>query len=68
MRVTIATVNAALQAAGMDAELVRGNHYLYFAGPAMDRAYETAVYTTRVTSMSVDGWVAEAKRLAGGER
>jgi len=56
-RVTINNVNAALKGAGIDAELVRGKGYFYFAGPAMDRVYDACVCTMFITDFSVQRWV-----------
>lgn len=63
-RTTIRRVNDALEAAGFKGvELVRGNGYFYFSGGDTVRWHTTAVYTNRLTGMTVDEWVDEARRL-----
>ena len=63
-RTTIRRVNEALAAAGFrGVELVRGNGYFYFSGGDADRWHTTAVYTDRLTGMTVEQWVDEARRL-----
>jgi hypothetical protein len=57
MRTTIAKVNAALKAAGHDAELVRGRGYFYFVStPALT---EDSVNVFHLGALTVDEWVAE---------
>lgn len=63
-RVTIAAVNEALREAGIEAELQGGRGYFYFVGPDVARAYTTSVMTPRVSGMTVEEWVAEARRMA----
>lgn len=61
-RVTIKQVNKALEAAGIKAELVKGDGYFYFHGEAMDNAAEQGVYGVyRLGELSVERWVQEAK-------
>lgn len=62
MRTTLAAVNKALAAAGIDAELVKGRGYFYFAGSAVDCAKEQGVYGVfRLSDLSVTQWVEEAR-------
>lgn len=62
MRTTIKNVNAAIKAAGSDFKLVRGNDgYFYFVSDK-HMLYDESVYTTHITSMSVDEWVAELQK------
>ena len=62
MRTTLAAVNKALAAAGIDAELVKGRGYFYFAGSDMDYAEEQGVYGVfRLSDLSVSQWVEEAR-------
>jgi len=62
MRTTLAAVNKALAAAGIDAELVKGRGYFYFAGSAVDYAEEQGVYGVfRLSDLSVSQWVEEAR-------
>lgn len=61
-RTTINQVNKALKAAGIDAELLRGEGYFYFSGKAMDVVQEQGVYGVyRLNELSVERWVAEAQ-------
>lgn len=62
MRTTLAAVNKALAAAGIDAELVKGRGYFYFVGSDMDYAEEQGVYGVfRLSDLSVSQWVEEAR-------
>lgn len=62
MRTTLAAVNKALTAAGIDAELVKGRGYFYFVGSDMDYAEEQGVYGVfRLSDLSVTQWVEEAR-------
>ena len=62
MRTTLAAVNKALAAAGIDAELVKGRGYFYFVGSDMDYAKEQGVYGVfRLSDLSVTQWVEEAR-------
>lgn len=62
MRTTLAAVNKALAAAGIDAELVKGRGYFYFVGSDMDYADEQGVYGVfRLSDLSVTQWVEEAR-------
>jgi len=63
-RVTVANVNAALRAAGIDAELLKGRGYFYFGGPAVELCYTTSVPTMHLRSLSVEQWLDEARRFA----
>lgn len=64
-RVTRSAINAALGWAGFaGVTLEQGRGYFYFAGGNTARWPETAVYTNRLTALSVDEWIIEAKRLA----
>lgn len=62
MCTTLAAVNKALAAAGIDAELVKGRGYFYFVGSDMDYAEEQGVYGVfRLSDLSVTQWVEEAR-------
>lgn len=62
MRTTLAAVNKALAAAGIDAELVKGRGYFYFVGSDMDYAEEQGVYGVfRLSDLSVSQWVEESR-------
>lgn len=64
MKTTRAAVNAALKAQGIDAELVQGKGYCYFAGPATIEFFATAVSTMRVSDLSVEQWLESFAALA----
>lgn len=62
MRTTLAAINKALAAAGIDAELVKGRGYFYFVGSDMDYAEEQGVYGVfRLSDLSVTQLVEEAR-------
>ena len=64
-RATIPSVNKALKAAGIEAEIFRGNGYFYFSGPAVEVSHEQGVYGVfRISDLSVEEWVEEAKEKA----
>lgn len=64
---TVKNINQSLQDAGIDAEIVRGDGYFYFTGPSMDLVEEQGVYgVTRLSDLSVERWVAEAKAKTNG--
>lgn len=61
-RVTLAEVNKALKVNGIDCELIKGQGYFYFQGPAVETAFEQGVYSVfRLSDLSVEQWVEEAK-------
>lgn len=63
MRVTISAINKSLAAAGIDAEIHRGDGYFYFSGPPVDLAQEQGVYgVTRLSELSVSAWVDQARQ------
>lgn len=65
---SIAAVNKALVAAGIDAELVKGRGYFYFSGPAVDCAKEQGVYGVyRLSELTVSQWVEEARQRSEKE-
>jgi hypothetical protein len=59
----ISTVNRALQAEGIDAELVRGDGYFYFVGPDVELASTTSVMVYRLNQLSLSGWLYEAREF-----
>jgi len=64
-RVTVEAVNQAIAAAGGQERLWRapgGRFWLY--GGDSPRWPETLVYVSRLSSLSLEGWVAEWRRLA----
>ena len=62
MRITINNINKALEAAGIKGELVKGEGYFYFFGESFDGCVEQGVYGVfRLTDLSVERWVQEAK-------
>jgi len=63
MRTTLAAVNKALAAAGIDAELVKGDGYFYFVGQDVELAREQGVYGVfRLNDLSLEQWVEEARQ------
>jgi len=65
-RVTLEAVNAALEIAGIKAELLRstiGGGYHYFIGADVERALTTCVYVPHTEAYSVGEWVELAHQL-----
>ena len=63
-RLTIANVDKALAAAGIDAVLVKGDGYFYFWGDEPIGWYSSSVAVFRLSDIpTVEGWVAEFIRL-----
>lgn len=60
---TIRQVNKALKANGIDGELVHGKGYYYFSGNSFDRCRETAIYTYRLSVLTIEQVLNEAKRM-----
>lgn len=64
MRLTINNVNAALKAAGIDAELIKGDGYYWFHGLEAAGFYSSSVAVFKLTDLpSVEAWVDEYRRL-----
>lgn len=61
--VTVAAVNRALKAAGHPERLRRGKGYYYFYGGNAAAWYSSGVYVSRVDAFTVEGWLAERRRL-----
>lgn len=62
-RVTKKQIDKALKKAGIDGEIFRGDGYQYFIGKSFDKAYTTSVMVPRLSDLSVERWVEEAKHL-----
>lgn len=63
-RTTIKAVNRALaEQIGPDVELCRGRGYFYFWGDRMISLPSSSVATMHLSSMTVQEWVDEAKRM-----
>ena len=60
-KATFKKVNAALKDAGLDVELVKGEGYFYFAGEGTDGWASTGVYVYRLTDLTVEEWMEEAR-------
>lgn len=60
---TLRKVNKAIAATGVAAELVPGEDYFYFVGPAVERAPSTAVIVYRVGELSIPRWLDELTRI-----
>jgi hypothetical protein len=61
-RLTYKLVNAAIKAqVGAGIELVRGKGYHYFAGDNAD-AFDDSVYVFHLHQLTLEQWVAEAKK------
>lgn len=63
-RLTINNVNKALAAAGIDAELVKGNGYFWFCGNEAVSWFTSSVYVPRLSDLpTVEAWVAEYQAM-----
>lgn len=62
MRLTLKAINAELTALG-DVQLVRGKGYYYFIGSLVASAYSTSVMVNTLNQLSLDQWLAEARRI-----
>lgn len=60
---TIKQVNKALKANGIDGELIHGKGYYYFSGNSFDRCKDASVATYRISGLTVDQLIHEAKRM-----
>lgn len=63
MRITTRTITKAIQAAGINGELVRGSGYYYFTGPAFEGCPSTSVMTYHIGAYSVEDWIAVAAAM-----
>ena len=57
----IKTVNKAIKQAGINAELVRGDGYFYFAGEDVEMSPRSIVYVPRLNDLTIEDWVQEAQ-------
>lgn len=57
----ITTINNAMAREGINATLVRGDGYFYFTGPDVEHAETPSVYVYRISHLSLDGWLDEAR-------
>lgn len=65
-RITLTAVNAALEAAGIKAELMRstiGGGYHYFIGEDVERVMTATVYVAHTTTYTIPQWVELAHQL-----
>lgn len=62
-RVTLAAVNVALAAKNIDGELLKGNGYFYFWGPAFDRCSTASVFVTSLNQLTLEQWMSEANHF-----
>lgn len=61
-RVTINAINKALEEAGLDCQINKGDGYFYFTGSSVDLAMEQGVYGVyRLGDLSIEQWVEQAK-------
>lgn len=63
---SLTAINKALKAAGAQEALRRGRGYFYFEGGDSAHWPETGVYACSLQALSVEQWLAERDRLAGG--
>lgn len=58
-KLTLRQVNAAIQARGIAAELVKDRDYFWFFGDAVEHAYSTSVYVYRLNDLTLAEWMRE---------
>lgn len=58
-RLTIKSVNKAIAARGIDAEIVNGGDYFYFIGDAVDNRDTTSVFVAKLNDLTLDRWLEE---------
>lgn len=58
-RLTIKSVNKAIAARGIKAEIFQGDGYLYFYGDDVELAYTTSVAVCRLNHLSLERWMQE---------
>lgn len=54
---TMKTINKAIADKGIDAELVKGKGYFYFAGEDVAWCDMTSVYVYRLNELSLEAWL-----------
>ena len=59
-RLTLAAVNKALAAEGLNMELHKGDGYFYFTGDDADRA---SVMTYRLNDQPLETWIRDARSI-----
>lgn len=62
-RLTLQSINKALQAVGASEELERGDGYFYFAGGNAHKWPATMVYVCRVNDLTIEQWVSAWRSL-----
>lgn len=58
-RLTIKSVNKAIAARGIKAELVKGDGYFWFSGDDVEYASTTSVMVFNLNSMPIESWMAD---------
>ncbi len=53
------TINKALADKGYKVELVKGNAYYYFSGEEALKFYNSSVYVTKLSQLTLEQWIAE---------
>lgn len=67
-RLTLKAINAALEAAGHPERLVKGDGYFYFTEGETEIWPVTMVCLYRLTSLTLEQWLAEHAELKAGAR
>lgn len=60
--VTLNRVNKALEAAGINGELFKGDGYFYFMGESFDKSNKPGVYVVSINQLTFEQWMEEAKQ------
>src|SRR5262245_13408793 len=63
MRLTLKAINAELAKRGYNAQLAKGDSYLYFSGGEATDWVQRTVTASSLSSLTIDQWMAEFERL-----
>lgn len=58
-RLTLKSVNAAIKAKGINAELVKGDGYFWFDGVDVEFAYSPSVMVFQLNHLTLEQWMEE---------
>lgn len=62
-KLTCKAITKAVHAAGIRAEAVKGDGYIYFIGPDTESAYTASVFVPRLGDLTLEQWVEQARAI-----
>ena len=65
---SIRTVNKALNAMGIDAEIVKGKEYFYLVGEGVSSISTTMICVSKFSDMTDSQWIEEVKKILAGNK